>query len=709
MKNKLSFNTNIFIEAMRQLRVTGIIGVIIMAGLAIIRIVAMIADYTDDAPIIQTTFTGIGWMPWMVISFMLITPLLMFQAFHFMDKRNSSDLYHSLPHTRGTIFISVSAAVMAWVIISIIATVIPSLLSALFFSKYIAFIYDTFFLFILTNIVSCLLVGGAILIAKSLSGTIFNGIILTGLIIFVPRFLMTMFISAIESNNIFRGFIGNSFTRNELNPVVSSVFAMLGIDTSADLSLTFINVSTIIYGFILGIIYFILGGFAFCRRNSETASQSAPSRRIQALYRIIIALVLSSAIVVAIFEETLYDYGIDVLEFVILYLLVAFVYFLYELITTKKLKNLVRAIPGLGIVAVFNIAMFFGISGFYKNAMSFRPAPDEINSVTVIPDIDANSNYNSISYYDYVLNKIDGLEITDKKIIEDVSYTLDKNLSMTESSVSRLYNSYSSSAYLTSFQINTNGTSKCRNIFLNDEQYTNLNKVVCNSKTFKDAWMSLPALKDINDVYAYDNNTNRHITSEENAEELYTMLANEIKTADFETWFNAYIEKEVSNINFTCRYLINGKTYYLTIPVFEEVVPETAKKCNEIVKEKQLKELKDFKEYLSKVEKSGASFNGDIYVYIFNANSDGETISRDFSFSNSLDLVYEILDACPDDYLDDSYVNQKHMEVSFHFYDVGDPGLIGYGYSFTFPVDEKTISKISNMQASGDAVVYDYE
>ncbi|MDE6019482.1 MAG: hypothetical protein K2H01_00585, partial [Ruminococcus sp.] len=96
-------------------------------------------------------------------------------------------------------------------------------------------------------------------------------------------------------------------------------------------------------------------------------------------------------------------------------------------------------------------------------------------------------------------------------------------------------------------------------------------------------------------------------------------------------------------------------------------------------------------------------------VYIFNANSDGETISRDFSFSNSLDLVYEILDACPDDYLDDSYVNQKHMEVSFHFYDVDDPGLIGYGYSFTFPVDEKTISKISNMQSSDDAVVYEYK
>lgn len=708
MKNRLSFNTNIFIEAMRQLRVTGIISVIIMAGITIIRMAAILSSFTGDATIIKSTFTGIDWMPWLVMSFVLITPLLMFQAFHFMDKRNSSDLYHSLPHTRGTLFISVSAAVMVWVMISILATVIPSLLSALFFSRYIAFMYDTFFLFILTNIASCILVGGAVLIAKSLSGTILNGIIITGLILFVPRFLITLFISTIESNAIFDGFIGNSFTRNDLNPVISIVFTIMGIDSSVDPALSFISVSTIVYGFILGIIYFTLGGLAFCRRNSETASQSAPSRRIQSVYRIIIALVLSSSIISVIFTEThLHNDSVSIIEFVTLYLAVVFIYFLYELITTRKLKNLIRAIPGLGIVAVLSIAMFFGLTGFYKNAMSFRPAPDEINSVTVIPDID--TNYNSINYYDYVLNKIDGVEITDKKIIEDVSSTLDKNISISESGIDRLYNTYSGSSSRIAFKINTNGTSKCRNIFLSDEQYNDLNKAVCSSKTFKDAWMSIPALKDINDIYAYDNNTGTHIIDEENAEEIYTMFANEVKNADFETWFNAYIEYDRSIINFECSCLIDGKSYYLTIPVFEKVAPETTRKCHEIAKNMQLKELEEFNEYLGKLEDSGVNFEGDIYVYTFNAVSNEEVLSKSFSFSNSLDFVYEILDSRPGDYLDYENKSQCYMEVSFHFYNIDDPELSGYGYNFTFPADKETINKIANMQTDDDAIVYEQE
>lgn len=697
MKNRLSFNTNIFIEAMRQLRVTGIISVIIMAGLAIIRTSAIVSSY-KDTDVMQLTFTGFDWMPWLIISFVLITPILMFQAFHFMNKRNASDLYHSLPHTRGTIYISMSAAVMTWVLISILSTVIPSLLSALFFSKYIAFVYDTFLLFILYNIVSCFIVGGAILIAKSFSGTLLNGIILSGLIIFIPRFIMTMIVSTLEGNIIFEGHIGNSFTNNELNTVISLVFSVMGIDTSIAVESVFISIPSIIYSFVLGIIYFVLGGFAFCRRNSETASQSAPNKKFQAAYRIIIAFVISSFIVNLLFNDIyIFSDKVDAFSYVIAYIGVAFVYFLYELISTKKLKNLIKAIPGLGIVAVLNIAMFFSLTGAYKSAMNFRPAPDEINSVTLISEI--KPIYGSISYYDYVLNKIDGLDITDKEIIEEVSSALNKNVSIAENGASKLY-SYSSNLYSTGFEINTNGKSKSRNIFLNEEQYDNLNKVVCSSKTFKDAWMSPPALKDINNVYAYDNQTGRILSDDKNTDELYTSFVNEMKNADFEKCFSAYVDND-SSMSFEFNYIINGTSYHMEIPIVKEIAPETAKKCYEIAKKNHLESLNSFNEYLDKLEKSGAEFEGDMYIYVLDENS------KSLSFSNSLDLVHEVLSLRSDDYLDYDNPHQRCMEVNIQFYNVSDPELECFGYNFTFPIDEEALSKILSLTSDNDEFVYE--
>lgn len=47
--------------------------------------------------------------------------------------------------------------------------------------------------------------------------------------------------------------------------------------------------------------------------------------------------------------------------FLVLYLVAALVYFAYELITTKKWKNLLTALPGLGIVALLNVGILLGM------------------------------------------------------------------------------------------------------------------------------------------------------------------------------------------------------------------------------------------------------------------------------------------------------------------------------------------------------------
>ena len=48
MKQKISFNSNIYFETLRQLRVTGIISAIVMAGLIILRIADIFTYASDD-------------------------------------------------------------------------------------------------------------------------------------------------------------------------------------------------------------------------------------------------------------------------------------------------------------------------------------------------------------------------------------------------------------------------------------------------------------------------------------------------------------------------------------------------------------------------------------------------------------------------------------------------------------------------------------
>lgn len=701
MKQKnIPFNINVFLESFRQLRVTGIISVILMAGITILRLIDFLS-YREEGVSQQIKFTGFDWMPWLFISFILITPVLMFQAFQFINKRNSSDFYHSLPHKRRTIYISISAAVMSWVIISILSAIIPSLLGALFFSKYIAFAYDTFFLFVLFNIASCFLVGGAIMIAKSLSGTIFNGIILTGLILFVPRFFISMIISTIESNPIFEGVIGNGFTNDALNPVTATVFSIWGI-SNVNMTETFISFSSIIYGFVLGLIYFVLGGVAFCLRKSETAAQSAPNRILQAVYRIVLTLALSSFVIRELFSEIhLYNEGGNIywFEYVIAYSAIVFVYFMYELLATRKLKNLIRAIPGLGIVAVLNIAMFFGLSGIYKNEMSFRPAPHEINSVTLVPDIKSDDYY-SINYYDYVLNKIGGLKIEDRKIIEDVSSSLNKDLSMADDSLSSLNKSiYSSSTHkqMCKFKIETNGTTKTRNVFIEGETYDELNKLVCSSTKFKEAWLTPPSFSELSDVYVNDYNTEDFVLTGDESEELYNLYRSEMKDADFDTSF----ENFVSGTNFggfECKCLIGGRSYDMMIPINESASPRTAEKISELSRKNQSEKLRTLNEYLSRLQESGTEFEGDIFVYIRSIKNDITPVDSSWYFNNSLDIPNTILESRADDY--GKYTDDMYMDINLSIYNVTDPEIGSFSCNFVFRADDNTIQKIRSLDTS---------
>lgn len=74
----------------------------------------------------------------------------------------------------------------------------------------------------------------------------------------------------------------------------------------------------------------------------------------------------------------------DVFLYLVLYLAAVLVYLIYELITTRKWRNLVRSLPALGILALCNLGLIGGMVGAYNSVLSFHPSPDAIEYVRLL-------------------------------------------------------------------------------------------------------------------------------------------------------------------------------------------------------------------------------------------------------------------------------------------------------------------------------------
>lgn len=685
MKQKIRFSPGLYLEGLRQLRLTGIIGVIIMAGITAIMLISL-GEY--DNP---TQYTGISYLPWLLLSFVGFMPLLMLQMFSFMNKRNASDMYHSIPHTRSTMYLSFSAAVITWVLIILFAAVLTGLIGAWLMPDKIALAYKTLLLWILYCISASLLVGGAILIAKGLTGTLLNSIVLTALVLFFPRFLMSLFIGTLESNPIFDGCLSNSFTASSINPVVGIVFELMGIQYGMGVSALAIHIPSIVYGFVLGLIYFAVGGFLFCRRNSETASQSAPSRFMQAVYRVLVAMTMCSAMIVVLFQDIVIytsDYT-DWTMIIIAYVVIIFVYFLYELLTTRKVKNLVKAIPTLGIVAVLNVAIYFGLAGAYNSAMNFRPAPDEINSVTVLSDSTVG-NYGYMNYTDYVLTKAGGIKLTDQEILNDVSYCLELSLDKTEVDVGNLYNDYDNMTPVL-LEIETDGGTYKRNVYMTMDRYQKLSRAVSESKDFQEAWTGLP---DAEIIYIHDN-YNAFDTDEE-VHELYDMFREETKNADLTDWISLNSGSETCDFTFTTECIIQGVSTTLDIYVNEKIAPKTVAYYYEKVDQTQYDRLNELKDTLKQFQEDGITIGGSVYMYVTDDAYGSLSANFNWDLFDEYDLVLDALESRADGNLKDSDT-WLSMNIDIWYTNEEVDSFEPIYYSFLFPADDTTIEILEEL------------
>lgn len=138
MKKIKLFDWGVFQEGFRHLKIPGIIFIFFNIVPLIINFIWYLStryevhdiiSYSDSSLMSAASYSIFSLF--LLLIYLLIAPVLTISAFRFLSKRNASDIYHSLPFKRETLFISLFSAITAWLAIIVIAKAVLSLVFGL--------------------------------------------------------------------------------------------------------------------------------------------------------------------------------------------------------------------------------------------------------------------------------------------------------------------------------------------------------------------------------------------------------------------------------------------------------------------------------------------------------------------------------------------------------------------------------------------------
>ena len=521
------FSLRLYLEGIRQLRLIGIMGMVILSLEAILIPVGRLVNIREmrhftSSSITKTLLNFPEMHPLLVLCFCVLAPLMVLYLFHFLNKRNASDFYHAIPETRLCLYISFFAAVVTWLLAIIVLTSFLSVAIFLCFPVYFSVNLMSVLVMCFNVFAGSLLVAASVAVAMCVTGTIFTNIIVSLMIIFIPRLLIYMLVTSVTSSL----------------PLVSSADFIPLLDIGYNVPVGTVvmlgsggvlsNWQSGVYTLVLALVYTVCAALLFRVRRSEAAGQAAPNRILQAVYRLVLAMVVCSFACYSIFQGIINrsqyastSYGIY--EYIVLYVIALVVFFLYELITTRKWRNLARAIPSLLVLILLNAALVGGMTGLYRSALSFAPAADDISSIRILSN-GRNSNYFAA--------RTEHIPITDENARSVVSRqlsTASKLLGRPRESYSR----YTEQATVIRVAIRSRGITHVRNIPMREEDLEVLARPLADIEEYRNIYQQLPRIGQNSTTVSLSSSS----LSDYAVREVYNTLCDEVASMPFEKWY----------------------------------------------------------------------------------------------------------------------------------------------------------------------------
>jgi len=398
--SKRFMSVGLYREGLRQLRFMGFVG----GGLVVLASVAQAAGL-NAAGVFDQGFGSVVAPTMLASSASLVVYLLPFlfvlRLFSFLNKRNRSDFYHALPASRLKLSFSLLAAALTWIWGIGLVIMALTLATSSIGGVAVAFPLAASALGLLLT--ASLFSAAATFLAVSITGTRFTNLVVTALIVLLPHLIASCFVQAVSSAapNLpvgYVGLIGGVSIQNTFF-MLSPLVMLVGASSAGPVS----NGASIAVTFLWSVALIVLGAWLFARRPSETAGKSAPSRRLQLLYRVAVGvLVVAVGMSAVLGVSSLVDSGLmpdgplmsggtagffstaSIGSLVTLLVIALIVFLVFELIATRKWRRVVCALPSFGLVIIFALAFYGAIFLYSSYEKNFKPSVDQIVSVRLL-------------------------------------------------------------------------------------------------------------------------------------------------------------------------------------------------------------------------------------------------------------------------------------------------------------------------------------
>ncbi len=629
---KRNFSPKLFHEFMRQLRLPGWIFTAVLAIEAILITAGGVVSncYRDEAGKLvfsRSAHSFIDIHPFSIFAIYIIAPILTLCALNWVNKRNSSDFYHSLCEKRETVFLSAFAAAVAWTLIALLSSSFIAVVSHAIFPQMFIINYSSVFSVLAVISAGSIFTAACVAVAMSVTGTLFNNIIISGILIFLPSTLVftirTVVSNALEIMTT-KGVFGHSFI------IPFGLFEVLiyGGDILT-------SIPAALFTLAVAIVYIAVATFLFRSRKSEFAGMSAVGKKTQTIFRVLVGTVFSllpcGYIFNLIINSKRIGYYVNLVEdlffITVFYTIVVLAVLIYELIATRKFRNLLTALKSLLYVGAVNIALIAIMFGGNAAVLSFTPDADDINSVQVFVD---EGGYNS-EYYNAMVSKI---KFEGKEIKALVSEALKDNVETIKSNGNVYEYSYSNASTQYTVAINTDFGTRYRKIYLNNKKNDKLMEYLDKNKKYQEIFTTLPEPKDITvNIYS-----DCELSKEEEAK-LYELCRQDYANSDFSEILNSQNGSYAAVYSMDIIAKLDSKSYVLSIPV-DETTPRAYNYYMEIMTENNKDKIDEFANELEEyTPESGSDIKTTtVDVCFYNVKNDDGTKFDSPVYNNNIDF-----------------------------------------------------------------------
>ena len=594
------FSLKLYLEGLRKIRVAGVASAVTVVALnAILPIIGILESRRVYQSVIRTpsVVPTAGFAPFGLLM-MVFALILTYSMFSYLNERSKSDFWHAVPEKRSCVFFSFTAAIYTWIAGTLLISGLVNLLLWNLAEYYVAGFGAFLGSFALYFLAAILLVGFMSL-AMTLTGTTVSNVLIFA--------LLFLFVRA----------VGGIFTLclNEVVPMFDTFYSVLRVfeiefflpfSLIADLysigqSTTFTDLPLILYSIASALVLLGLGALGYVNRKSEVATHSAPSRKLQHVYRCAITLPFCLLLVYLMIED------MDFELFVTMLVIILLVWVIFELMTTKKIKNVLKSLPVLAVPLVLSL-LFTGAVYTTRNVIwNDTPDADEILGVS----------FESRNTYTYETVVTNGIIVEDKALNQLVAEALEETIEAAKNPNNHQYVNRRRASVVIHLR---SGRTLGRSISLDDADYQRLYDGFYESDAYLAAYLSMPEKHQIETVhFSHFSTSNREAESiwrlyleeynslsEEKKLELKNYNTNRYNTSSGypslkESVGYVYIDGQVGIYRYTAQY-----------PILFEYTPKAAEKYLE-----HQNEIEGISDY------SGTESLAIVREYILNADEKG--------------------------------------------------------------------------------------